>query len=105
MVIALALGLLGWGGYVASRAELDVFPEFVAPQVMIQAEAPGLSAEQKKALIDLVVKMANGPTWKSELEKKDWTGILLTGDAFGTYLDSEITRITGILTDLGLASK
>jgi len=46
MVIALALGLLGWGGYVASRAELDVFPEFVAPQVMIQAEAPGLSAEQ-----------------------------------------------------------
>jgi len=67
--------------------------------------APGLSAEQKKALIDLVVKMANGPTWKSELTKKDWTGILLTGDAFGSYLDSEITRITGILTDLGLAAK
>ncbi len=67
--------------------------------------APGITAEQKKALIDLVSKMANGPTWKSELVKKDWTGILLTGDDFGKYLDSEIVRITGILTDLGLAQK
>jgi putative tricarboxylic transport membrane protein len=67
--------------------------------------APGITADQKKALIDLVSKMVSGPTWKSELQKKDWTSILLTGDDFGKYLDSETTRITGILTDLGLAQK
>src|SRR3990170_2048039 len=33
--------------------------------------APGISADQRKALVDLIVKMTNGPTWKSELQKKD----------------------------------
>ncbi len=65
--------------------------------------APGITADQRKALVDVVVKMTEGPTWKSELVKKDWTPILLTGDDFGKYLDTEITRITGILVDLGLA--
>ena len=46
IVLALSLVLLGWGGYVASQASLDVFPEFVQPQVTIQAEAPGLSPDQ-----------------------------------------------------------
>lgn len=64
--------------------------------------APGINADQTKALIELVEKMANGPTWKAELEKKGWTGILLTGDAFRKYLGEETERITAILTDLGL---
>jgi Cu/Ag efflux pump CusA len=37
IVLSLALVLLAWGGYVASNASLDVFPEFVQPQVTIQA--------------------------------------------------------------------
>jgi putative tricarboxylic transport membrane protein len=64
--------------------------------------APGINADQTKALIALVDKMASGPTWKSELEKKGWTGILLTGDGFRKYLGEETERITAILTDLGL---
>ena len=48
IVIALALALLGWGGYVASQSPLDVFPEFVAPQVTIQAEAPGLTTTSRR---------------------------------------------------------
>ena len=67
--------------------------------------APGITGEQKKALINLVVKMADGPTWKAESTKKDWTQITLAGDEFGAFLASEITRITGILVDLGLATK
>ncbi len=46
--------------------------------------------------------MANGPAWKSELETKGWESLLLTGDGFKKYVDEEVTRITGILTDLGL---
>ena len=48
--------------------------------------------------------MVKGPTWQAELKKKDWTNIYLSGAEFGKYLDSEVTRITGILKDLGLAT-
>lgn len=57
-VMVLALALLGWGGYVASRAPLDVFPEFVSPQVTVQAEAPGLSAEQVEVLVTRPIESA-----------------------------------------------
>lgn len=65
--------------------------------------APGISGDQRKALIDAVEKMVKGPTWQAELKKKDWTGIYLAGDPFSAFLDNEVTRITGILKDLGLA--
>ncbi len=45
VVVALALTLIIYGVYVLTRANLDVFPEFSPSQVVIQAEAPGLSAE------------------------------------------------------------
>jgi putative tricarboxylic transport membrane protein len=66
--------------------------------------APGITAAQRTALIGLFDRMVAGPTWKSELEKKDWTGIYLPGDDYGKFLTSEIERITGVLKDLGLTS-
>ncbi len=66
--------------------------------------APGITPAQRTALIGLFDRMVAGPTWKAELEKKDWTGVYLSGDAYGAFLASEIERITGILKDLGLSS-
>ena len=66
--------------------------------------APGISPAQQQALVDTIDKMIKGPTWQSELKKKDWTSIPLMGADYGKYLDTEITRITAILKDLGLAS-
>jgi putative tricarboxylic transport membrane protein len=66
--------------------------------------APGITPAQRTALIALFDKMVAGPTWKAELAKKDWTGIYLSGDAYGSFLTAEIERITGILKDLGLSS-
>ena len=45
VVVALALTVVLYGLYVLTRANLDVFPEFSPSQVVIQTEAPGLSAE------------------------------------------------------------
>ena len=45
VVVALALTVVVYGLYVLSLANLDVFPEFSPSQVVIQTEAPGLSAE------------------------------------------------------------
>ena len=51
VVIALACVLVGYGIFVAAHAKLDVFPEFVQPQVTVQSEAPGLAPEQVEALV------------------------------------------------------
>src|SRR3989454_1027144 len=51
VAIALACLLVGYGIFVAARAKLDVFPEFVQPQVTVQSEAPGLAPEQVEALV------------------------------------------------------
>ena len=45
VIVALALTIIVYGLYVLTRANLDVFPEFSPSQVVIQTEAPGLSAE------------------------------------------------------------
>ena len=45
VVVALALTIVVYGLYVLTRANLDVFPEFSPSQVVVQTEAPGLSAE------------------------------------------------------------
>ena len=58
VVITLALGLIIYGLFVAARARLDVFPEFVQPQVAVQTEAPGLSPEQVEVLVTRPVENA-----------------------------------------------
>jgi CzcA family heavy metal efflux pump len=51
VVIALALLLLVYGALRLGQASLDIFPEFAAPRVIIQTEAPGLTAEQTETLV------------------------------------------------------
>ncbi len=51
IVVVLACVLLGYGLYVAGNASLDVFPNFVQPQVEIQTECPGLAPEQVELLV------------------------------------------------------
>ncbi len=51
IVIALAVIILVYGGYRFTTAGLDIFPEFSPKRVIIQTEAPGLSAEQVEVLV------------------------------------------------------
>lgn len=51
VVLVLAALLLVWGGSRAMHSELDVLPDFAAPQVVVQTEAPGFSAEQVETLV------------------------------------------------------
>ncbi len=63
VVIALALALVAQGLAVLARARLDIFPEFAPPQVSIQTEAPGFSAEQVEILVTRPIEDAlNGVT-------------------------------------------
>src|SRR5438094_58911 len=58
VVVVLAALLLAVGGIAASDAKLDVFPEFVPPQVVVQTEAPGLSALEVEQLVTLPIEQA-----------------------------------------------
>ena len=58
VVVALAVLLLGYGIYVASRTRLDVFPEFAPPMVVIQTESPGLSPEEVEQLVTRPIENA-----------------------------------------------
>jgi putative tricarboxylic transport membrane protein len=64
---------------------------------------PGVSDEDKAAMVALVDKMANSAAWATELKNRNWTPILLTGDDFAKFLTEDTARIEAILKDLGLA--
>jgi len=51
VMLALAVLLFVFGIRSAMQAPLDVFPDFAPPQVVIQTEAPGLSAEEVEQLV------------------------------------------------------
>jgi putative tricarboxylic transport membrane protein len=64
---------------------------------------PGVSDADRKAMTDMVLKMAASKEWADICAKQDWTQITLAGDDFGKYIAGETERIRGILKDLGLA--
>lgn len=57
-VALLSVAWLVGGILYAMNAPLDVFPEFVPPQVTIQTEAPGLSPEQVEQIITRPIESA-----------------------------------------------
>ena len=65
---------------------------------------PGITDAERSAMVKLVETMAKGAAWAEEMKKRDWTPILLTGDAYAKFLEADTARIEGILKDLGLAT-
>jgi putative tricarboxylic transport membrane protein len=64
---------------------------------------PGVSEDQRKAMVSLVEAMAKSKEWAELCQKNDWLQITLTGPEYGKYIESETKRIGDILKDLGLA--
>jgi CzcA family heavy metal efflux pump len=58
VIVALALTIVAYGLFTLSRAHLDVFPEFSPAQVVLQIEAPGLSAELVETQVSQPVENA-----------------------------------------------
>ncbi len=76
IVVALAILMLGYGAVSVSRAKYDVFPEFAPPQVGIQTEAPGLTAEQVEVLVTQPIENAiNGVPGVQQLRSSSIQGL------------------------------
>jgi putative tricarboxylic transport membrane protein len=63
---------------------------------------PGLTTEQRDAVVAALQKMHDSEEWKQALATNGWTDYFKTGDEFATFLSGEITRIQGVLKDIGL---
>jgi putative tricarboxylic transport membrane protein len=64
--------------------------------------APGITPQQRDALVKMVRSATETPAWKGTLEKLGWTPWFLGGDAYAKFLKEDEQRIAGIIESLGL---
>ncbi|QDV73700.1 efflux RND transporter permease subunit [Botrimarina mediterranea] len=63
LVAALAMFLVGYGAWQASRLTIDVFPNLNRPRVVVMAEAPGMAPEEVETLVTFPIEtVLNGAT-------------------------------------------
>ena len=98
IVLSLACLMLAYGVYVAMRAKLDVFPDFVPPQVTVQTEAPGLAPEQVETLVTRPVETAiNGLGNQESLRSESIQGLSIVTVVFKD--GTEILRARQLLAE------
>ncbi len=64
--------------------------------------APGISAEQRKALTELIVKATKSKAWAEALEKNGWTPALMTGMEFEKFVDDEFASLRAVMVKSGM---
>src|SRR3954469_18042508 len=83
IVVVLAGVVIGYGLYVTANAKLDVFPNFVQPQVAIQTECPGLAAEQVELLVTVPIEsLVNGLGEMESLRSESIEGLSIITAVF-----------------------
>ena len=64
--------------------------------------APGISADQRKALVASVEKAVKSKAWAEAIDKNGWTPAWLAGDAFGTFVDQEFASLRDTMVKSGM---
>ena len=64
--------------------------------------APGITAEQRKALTDAIIKATKSKAWAESMEKNQWTPALLTGPAFDKFVDDEFASLRAVMVKSGM---
>jgi putative tricarboxylic transport membrane protein len=63
---------------------------------------PGISAEQRKALTDMVLKALKTKSWTEALEKNNWTPAPLAGKEFDDFVDREFASLRATMVKAGM---
>lgn len=64
--------------------------------------APGITAAQRKAVTDMVVKAVKTKTWQEAVEKNDWTPALMYGPEFEKFVDNEFAMLRATMVKAGM---
>ena len=64
--------------------------------------AAGITPQQRKDLIDMIVKATKTKSWAEALEKNGWTPALLTGAEFEKFVDEEFASLRAVMHKSGM---
>jgi putative tricarboxylic transport membrane protein len=64
--------------------------------------APGITPQQRDALVKLVKSATETPAWKATLDKLGWEPWFLGGDQYKKFLEEDTKRVAAIIESLGL---
>lgn len=64
---------------------------------------PGITADEKAYLVDVLTKMHATPEWKAAVKRNGWIDNFQTGEEFETFLREQNERVASTLKELGLA--
>jgi putative tricarboxylic transport membrane protein len=64
--------------------------------------APGITPQQRDALVKLVKDATETPAWKETLAKLGWTPVFLGGEDYKKFIDEDQKRVGAIIESLGL---
>ena len=63
---------------------------------------PGISAEQRKSLTDLIVKATKSRAWAEALEKNNWTPAVMVGKEFEEFVDRDFASLRATMVKAGM---
>ncbi len=64
--------------------------------------APGITPDQRKALIEVIVKATKSKAWTEAMEKNNWTPALLTGADFEKFVDDDFASLRATMVKSGM---
>ncbi|HEU5462998.1 MAG TPA: tripartite tricarboxylate transporter substrate-binding protein, partial [Candidatus Binatia bacterium] len=97
---------------VSSPARLEGFPTLKEQGLDVELSnwrgtfgAPGITTQQRDALIKIIRGATESAAWKETLKKLNWSPIYLSGDDYKKFVEEDTKRISAIIDSLGIKNK
>ena len=97
---------------VSSPTRLESFPTLKEQGLDVELSnwrgtfgAPGITTQQRDALIKIIRGATESAAWKETLKKLNWSPIYLSGDDYKKFVEEDTKRISAIIDSLGIKNK